>query len=425
MLLLASSESIRSNVAAGGSARRRRQRRRLAPHESLHRYLRDENAAGNMRPRVTIAAMKLDDSEDDAAEYDVDVVQANQAVTPETTYSIDEDDPRPIGELGVKFLVQDRSAFGEEEEEEEEEGGEGRVPHQAAAKPTTFALISVEEDTETVHGIVKKQGDKAMNIQQSSGSSMVAEPAGEFVPPKDFRCQVTRDQEDLSHRGGKDPFKSGERARLVRRTQEDDHHDHHDHGPNHHHDHHHEHHRHDHNHDHLFSEDDIDNLMNRKPQRHRRTTGFPSIPTHQVDLFIEIDRDFIIKNGSNLTTAFRYVNTLVTAASTIYEAEVDTRLTVAHIKVTDNYAEAEDSASALDRMREIYGNATTWHYTEGNGVDLHHAILGKRLNGGIAYVGSVCSPDYGFGLSPNMRGSFLSLDFATVWDTSVLAHEIG
>jgi len=96
--------------------------------------------------------------------------------------------------------------------------------------------------------------------------------------------------------------------------------------------------------------------------------------------------------------------------------------------LTANYESYSKSGEALQRMREIYGpdsDSDQWHYTEGNGIDLHHAILGKRMNGGIAYIDSLCSPEYGFGVSPTMRGSFLSLDYATVWDTAVLAHEIG
>jgi len=406
-----------------------------------------------MRPKITLAAMKVDNDngdgddnkkdEEDVSEhhYDIDVVQAHQAINRKTTYSIDNGESQLIGDLGVKFLVQDRFSFGEDDDYYDPDdiaSNNVEATQPKTTTKTTFALISIDEDTETVTGIVKKQGDKAMNVEQMSGASMVAKSAGKFVPPKDFRCQVTRENYDDDKGERKaDLFRGGgERARVRRNLEEDGHdhehehnHDHHDEHDHDHHEHDHDHsHDHDHDHDHLFSEDDIDNLIN--PKKHRRRTsstrGFSSTPSHQVDLFIEIDRDFILKNGSNLTTALRYVNTLVTAASTIYEAEVDTRLTVAHVKVTDNYANETNSKSALDKMRSIYGNSNgTWHYNEGNGVDLHHAILGKRLNGGIAFVKSVCSSDYGFGISPNMRGSFLSLDFSTVWDTSVLAHEIG
>ena len=43
-----------------------------------------------------------------------------------------------------------------------------------------------------------------------------------------------------------------------------------------------------------------------------------------------------------------------------------------------------------------YG-ADAWHYTSDSGhqPDLHHALLGKKMGGGIAYKGVLCRPDYG------------------------------
>ena len=59
---------------------------------------------------------------------------------------------------------------------------------------------------------------------------------------------------------------------------------------------------------------------------------------------------------------------------------------------------------------------TPFHY---EGADLHHALLGKGLGGGIAYVGVLCRPDYGYGLSASLAGSYTSMDAATVWDMKV------
>ena len=39
-----------------------------------------------------------------------------------------------------------------------------------------------------------------------------------------------------------------------------------------------------------------------------------------------------------------------------------------------------------------------------NGVDLHHALLRRDLGGGLAWVGKICSPYWGFGLSTGIRG---------------------
>ena len=58
-------------------------------------------------------------------------------------------------------------------------------------------------------------------------------------------------------------------------------------------------------------------------------------------------------------------------------------------------------------------------------MDLHHALLGRDVGGGIAYPGTICNSRYGFGLSSNLKGSFEALDLATMWDLSVMMHEIG
>ncbi|KAL7536945.1 hypothetical protein ACHAXR_007498, partial [Thalassiosira sp. AJA248-18] len=385
-----------------------RQRRRLSPNESIHRYLQEENEAGNMQPKFTlVSAMNVDGEEEDASElnhYDIDVVQATSAVTATTTYSIQGGPHHQVGDLGVKFLVQDRSSM------DENDG----IAH-IGAKPTTFALISVDENTEIVNGIAKKKGEKAMQIQQTNSNS-IASPAADFVPPKDFRCQVTREHYHRAERAGR-RIVEDEGLLIDEHLNEVDYHHHEPH----------------HNHDHVFSEDDIDHLINGMTLDHHHqphknmipqqsvSRGFPDTPTYQVDLYIEIDAEFILKNGStnqtrqqNQTDAFKYINTIVTASSSIFETEVNTRLTVAHIEITNHYDNAANSSQAIEWMRNIYSDESEWHYTEGNGVDLHHAILGKKLSGGS-----------GYGISPHTRGNFLTLDFATVWDMSVFSHEIG
>ena len=76
-------------------------------------------------------------------------------------------------------------------------------------------------------------------------------------------------------------------------------------------------------------------------------------------------------------------------------------------------------------MRTIYARTTSqgWHYTSPSGVkpDLHHALLGKGLGGGVAYVGVICRPDYGFGLSASLGGGYVSMSNAVVWDMMVVS----
>jgi len=56
--------------------------------------------------------------------------------------------------------------------------------------------------------------------------------------------------------------------------------------------------------------------------------------------------------------------------------------------------------------------------------DLVHFISGKSVQGGIAYVGSVCDPRYAFGVS-QVFGHFDLSDPTQIWDVLVVTHEIG
>ena len=58
-------------------------------------------------------------------------------------------------------------------------------------------------------------------------------------------------------------------------------------------------------------------------------------------------------------------------------------------------------------------------------MDLHHALLGRSLGGGIAYLTGLCNPAYSVGLSSGIQGDFRSLDGAVVWDATVFMHEVG
>lgn len=113
------------------------------------------------------------------------------------------------------------------------------------------------------------------------------------------------------------------------------------------------------------------------------------------------------------------MNAIFTGANTVYEPEIHTHLNVIAIAYTDLYNSATSTLNALeDIMRPTFATAygQPFHY---EGADLHHALLGKGLGGGIAYVGTLCRSDYGFGLSASLTGSYTSMDAATVWDMKV------
>jgi hypothetical protein len=157
------------------------------------------------------------------------------------------------------------------------------------------------------------------------------------------------------------------------------------------------------------------------------TDSFPQLYTYQVDLYIEIDDKLVEYNGDDLTTALAYVNALVSATSAIYEYEVDTHLNVAQIEVVTRYDNAATSGDALTIMENYYSPAVgnNWKSVNGKPVDLHHALLGRDLGGGVAYLGAVCNTYLGFGVSGGIVGNINSLGGDTYWDISVFAHEVG
>jgi hypothetical protein len=101
--------------------------------------------------------------------------------------------------------------------------------------------------------------------------------------------------------------------------------------------------------------------------------------------------------------------------------EINTHLNVLHINLNHNYDSAINIEAALDTMVARYAG-TSWHYTSSSGFkpDLHHALLGKDLKGGIAYESVICNPHFGFGVTSGIRGAFVSMGNAAIWDMTVV-----
>ena len=90
-----------------------------------------------------------------------------------------------------------------------------------------------------------------------------------------------------------------------------------------------------------------------------------------------------------------------------------------HVAVNSNYASFTDTGSALTKMTATYGSGrTSFHFPN---ADLHHALLGKSLGGGIAWLGTLCSATHGFGLSADLQGNYSQMNSAVVWDFNVVS----
>jgi hypothetical protein len=78
---------------------------------------------------------------------------------------------------------------------------------------------------------------------------------------------------------------------------------------------------------------------------------------------------------------------------------------------------------ALNAMVAKFGRSSGWHYTSPFGIkpDLHHALLKRDLGGGRAYIGTICDSSWGFGVSGGLKGNFVSMGNAVVWDMMVVS----
>jgi hypothetical protein len=253
--------------------------------------------------------------------------------------------------------------------------------------------------------LVEKEG--SLKIHQGTNGGLVMAVREEKKSRPEWKCDVDNHS-------------------LFRRSLEDyDHH--HDDNQHEHHDH--EHHTHDH-HDNDFdpAKSAIENLSNSirgvkaNPLNKRRVLQSSGSYNYQVDIFLEIDNLFISRTGQgSVQAAYNYINTLVTAANVIYEREIDTHLNVHTIKISTLYDNASSTIDVLNTMKNYYkGNA--WHT---QGVDIHHALLGMTLGGGVAYMGVLCNSEWGYGMTGSISGSFVDLNQVTVWDLTAFMHEIG
>jgi hypothetical protein len=138
----------------------------------------------------------------------------------------------------------------------------------------------------------------------------------------------------------------------------------------------------------------------------------------EINLVIDIDAEFIRKQGG-ASQAIEYVNFLITVANAILENEVGARLNVVHVQEVTYFGPAESLRDGLRVMREQYDQ----HFPAN--VQLRHALLGKYIGGGIAFIDAVCDERYGVGLSSGLEGTINSLDDDAVYDLFIMMHEIG
>ena len=161
--------------------------------------------------------------------------------------------------------------------------------------------------------------------------------------------------------------------------------------------------------------------------------------TYQINMLIAIDTDFINLHGSR-QSAINYINYLISTANLIYEKEFDTHLNIIKIEQVDIFKNANlirpgpkkvtELRDGLSVMRKHYeGTVGSVRGTNGETVNLVHALIGQELGGGIAFIDTICDSTYGVGFSSGLKGTLNSssnmVNDDAYRDSHMVIHEIG
>ena len=151
--------------------------------------------------------------------------------------------------------------------------------------------------------------------------------------------------------------------------------------------------------------------------------ALPAGQLYQATIAIESDGEFYALFG-NSSNATQYIANLFAYATTIYERETQTRLTLGEINLWTNAA--TDPWTFTDTEFGLYDFQDYWIANKSSvSRTTAHFLSGKNLGGGIAYLGVLCNNDYGYGLSASIRGDFSLANPQPIWDIIVVTHEIG
>ena len=153
----------------------------------------------------------------------------------------------------------------------------------------------------------------------------------------------------------------------------------------------------------------------------------PSLPLSTGQLYkatiaIETDGEFYALFG-NAANASQYIANLFAYASSIYERETNTRLTLGQINLWDNASTDpwtfNSTSTGLNAFRSYWeANKKTTSRTTA------HFLSGKNIGGGIAYLEGLCN-SFSYGLSGSLHGNFSLSNPQPIWDIIVVTHEIG
>ncbi|MDF1799126.1 MAG: M12 family metallo-peptidase [Planctomycetota bacterium] len=147
----------------------------------------------------------------------------------------------------------------------------------------------------------------------------------------------------------------------------------------------------------------------------------------ELTVAVETDYQFFSLFG-NLGAAEAYAVSLMGAVSARYREQFDTVLTLPYLSIyttpTDPWISQDLGLSSVDLLYEFQ---SAWYAGMPVDASLGHFLSGAGLGGGVAWLDTLCVPEYRFGVSGNL-GANLPLPVTQGplnWDFVVVAHEIG
>lgn len=152
--------------------------------------------------------------------------------------------------------------------------------------------------------------------------------------------------------------------------------------------------------------------------------GLP--PCRTALLAIETDYEFTATRfHGDADAAAAYVATLFGSVSAIYTRDLNVRIQISYLRLWET---ASDPWTGVDMNAQLDQFRTYW-VANMTGVqrNLAHFLSGRSLGGGLAWVGVMCNPSYGFALS-SVNGYFphpIVMNDGGNWDLMVTAHETG
>lgn len=165
-------------------------------------------------------------------------------------------------------------------------------------------------------------------------------------------------------------------------------------------------------------------------------------PSHWASVAIDSDYEYYAR-FNNADAAAAYAADLIGFSSLLYRAEIDTGLVIPYLRLFTTPNDPWQQTASTSCM--LYEFGSHWGQTQGQVQrTIAHFLSGKNLNGGVAWVGVLCTPNQnhniggecpglpavgsyagGYGVSTSLTGGFNANNPQVVWDIVVVAHEIG